>query len=558
LEVIRGDLGLIGVPDLFRAIADESRSGRLSLSRQVDEEAQSAIVYFREGDTYHARLIPSGTRLGTRVVSAGLVSNEDIEKALELQKGPDESRRLGQILIDSKLVRADQLEAIVRQQIEDTIFEVLRWDGGEFAFEPQAEIEEDVKIEISVENLIMEGARRFREWHHITRRVPTLEAVPKFSESDDDPVEVALTPEEWALVSRVDGRSTVLELGSECGFTDLEAARTVSGLVGAGLLVLALPVGTEYPSFDPEVEEALDELERALEEASRDRTSEGRAPVGLEQLVAASGKVYEAAKETSESVPESVEEQPAGDLEPVAEAEPVPSDEPVFDVSQEEPAVDALTDLSEESMQPEAEDEVPVVQEPTITRPEVSWPAAEVEVVAPEAAEVESVAPEPAESEGHPLQWDDVSTEGLPEPPPEDAGTRIISEETVTEYPSQEHTSVAGMFSDLHLANGQSVSEDDPGPAPETEEPVVTDAAGPVGPDGAEEEPVMPDASGFEVPSAARPVDPFVDTHALIREFTALGQEEQEDVEIKSSSAPRPPQKAEEGKRGLFGRRRRP
>ncbi|MGH2813455.1 MAG: DUF4388 domain-containing protein [Actinomycetota bacterium] len=548
MEVIRGDLGLIGVPDLFRAIADESRSGRLSLSRQVDEEAQSAIVYFREGDTYHARLIPSGTRLGTRVVSAGLVSNEDIEKALELQKEPDESRRLGQILIDSKLVRADQLEAIVRQQIEDTIFEVLRWDGGEFAFEPQAEIEEDVKIEISVENLIMEGARRFREWHHITRRVPTLEAVPKFSESDDDPVEVALTPEEWALVSRVDGRSTVLELGSECGFTDLEAARTVSGLVGAGLLVLALPVGTEYPSYDPEVEEALDELERALEEASRDRTSEGRAPVGLEQLVAASGKVYEAAEETSESVLESVEEQPAGDLQPSAEPAPVPGDEPVFEVSQEGPAVDALTELPEESMQPEAEVEVPVAHEPTITRPEVSWPAAEVELVPPDAAE----------SEGHPLQWDDVSTEGLPEPPPEDAGTRIISEETVIEYPSQEHTSVAGMFSDLHLANGQSVSEDDPGPAPETEEPAVTDAAEAAGSDGAEEEPVMPDASGFEVPSAARPVDPFVDTHALIREFTALGQEEEEDVEIKTSSAPRPPQKTEEGKRGLFGRRRRP
>ncbi|MCA1840025.1 MAG: DUF4388 domain-containing protein, partial [Actinobacteria bacterium] len=317
MPILEGDLSAVGVPELFRALADEARTGCLRLTRS---ETVSTI-FFRQGDAYHARIAGSGVRLGSRLVSAGAITEEQLQQALDRQKQEGGFRRLGRLLIDEKIIDHSKIEQIVKQQIEDTMFEILRWDGGAWRFEDDVTSDEDIGLQISVENLVMEGARRFREWHHITRKVPTLEAVPRFVENDAaGPIELALTPEEWAFVSAVDGSSSIADLAASCGFSDLEAARTVYGLMTAGLLDLDLPVGTHLPTDDPDLEAAFDELEKVLEEAASKDNSGSRT---LDEI--------------------SIEHEP--ETEPVAEVqipEPVvePEPEPVAEVQIPEPVVE--------------------------------------------------------------------------------------------------------------------------------------------------------------------------------------------------------------------------
>jgi uncharacterized protein DUF4388 len=305
---VEGNLASTGVPDIFRSVAEERLSGCLVLTRVNDTDAV-ARVWFRRGQAYHARFMGSGVQLGTRIVSAGFASHNDIEQALADQASMGGLRRLGEILIDKGLIEKVQLESIVRQQIEDTIFEILRWEGGSFFFEVGVTTDEDIGLEVSVENLVMEGARRFREWHQITRRVPSLESVPHLTKSSGEPVEVALTPEEWAFLSHIDGRSTVRTLASTCGFTDMEAARCVFGLITTGLLDLELPPGITLPdSFDPGLEAAFDELERALEEAAKGERVEAHEAYGvlseLDTLVTASAPAIPSAPAAAQVIEE--------------------------------------------------------------------------------------------------------------------------------------------------------------------------------------------------------------------------------------------------------------
>ena len=63
--------------------------------------------------------------------------------------------------------------------------------------------------------------------------------------------EVALGPNEWALLCKVDGTRSVTALATECGFTLFEAGQVVMRLVDAGLV----SVGGE-PAVVPEAEAA--------------------------------------------------------------------------------------------------------------------------------------------------------------------------------------------------------------------------------------------------------------------------------------------------------------
>lgn len=604
---VEGSLSRVGVPELFRAIAREGRTGSLTLTRSGAE----ARVFFRNGDAYHARSVGSGVQLGARLISAGAITNDDLNDALAIQKSEGGGRRLGQILVDQRLVSSEDLQRIVSQQIEDTIFEILRWDGGDFRFDQDVRTDEDIGLQVSVENLVMEGARRFREWHQITRRVPTLDAIPIFNENSAE-IDVALTPEEWAFVSRVDGKATIKELGVGCGFTDLEAGRTVFGLVTAGLLDIELPAGVELPLDDADLDEVFDELERALQEASIPREAEQGAQPTLEELV-----IGRAPAETLAPI---IEEVPVEQSFDIAEADgglPNLDEVPEIDHARRDPAFEADLALSSEvpSTQdrsttdawpkPVPEAAVPSGQEweelesdaqesqtiPTghdlvgppileaIAEPElpVSEQVAEPElpvfeqvaevIEEPPVDESETVAANGSHSETAPVSsesWGDLRVQAAVEHPEvepvaswldaqilEDARQReavevsaaVIVEEPVDVQDSQAMTgnSLARLFAELS--------------SPRSDQPVGAPEAAPV-PAAVEPEAANRESADGPTP---RPVDPSVDTTALLREFSGLGlKDEQASPDWGQMESPRrsAPADADKG-RGLFGKKKR-
>ena len=96
----------------------------------------------------------AGTAPATVVDANVAATLAEVRETGAIKEPPD----LQKILVEEGVVSADDLAAIVRQQIEDTIFEVLRWDGGHFVFESDVGSDEDVGLSVSVENLVMEGA----------------------------------------------------------------------------------------------------------------------------------------------------------------------------------------------------------------------------------------------------------------------------------------------------------------------------------------------------------------------------------------------------------------
>jgi len=236
---LRGNLKDFSLPDVFQLVTFSKKTGVLRIKRADGSEGS---VWFRDGDVFFAQSNWHGEPLGERLVHASRITPSALQKALEVHKSePEGGRRLGQILVDEGYITDKVLEAFVKEQIQDTIFDLMRWDEGDFDFEVLPDVvDEDIGLSVSIENIVMEGSRRLEEWTRIKKKIPSMEIVFKMATAPGEGTfEISLKPIEWNLLLLVDGTRTVSELAAETNRTDFEVARIMYGLFSAGLLEVA-------------------------------------------------------------------------------------------------------------------------------------------------------------------------------------------------------------------------------------------------------------------------------------------------------------------------------
>jgi tetratricopeptide (TPR) repeat protein len=171
------------------------------------------------------------------MIRSGKLTQRELDGALEHQRR-DPSRRLAEILLEMGSVGESELERQLKFQMEETIYEVMNWDESYFRFEERAEIAQHrLLARVRVESLLMEGARRIDEWTRLESKIPSSESVPLLSsvkEGDTQPLE--LRPDEWEVLSEIDGERDVAALAADLGRSTFEVAKIIYGLVSSGVV----------------------------------------------------------------------------------------------------------------------------------------------------------------------------------------------------------------------------------------------------------------------------------------------------------------------------------
>ncbi|MEA2478008.1 MAG: hypothetical protein QOC87_2207, partial [Actinomycetota bacterium] len=229
-----GTLDDFTLPEIFRLLSQTGRTGRLDVARS----AGSGAVFFRDGDVYYAQSSLSTERLGRHLIRARAITEGQLRRALD--EHASSGRRVGDILRDHGVLTEEQLQAAIRSQIEDAAFDLLRWEAGEFSWVGGAATEVEVPIAVSVENLIMEAARRIDEMEVIRRRIPSGDAVLAMSPTPPEgALEINIAPDEWRVLVTVDGSRSVDEIAAALHFEEFELLKILYGLISAGLIELA-------------------------------------------------------------------------------------------------------------------------------------------------------------------------------------------------------------------------------------------------------------------------------------------------------------------------------
>ncbi|HEY8022855.1 MAG TPA: DUF4388 domain-containing protein, partial [Thermoanaerobaculia bacterium] len=165
---ISGSLKDVSVADVMQFVHLGRRTGTLMLSRGDDR----AMIGFHVGRLVSAQA-PQTPKLGDLLVSSGTIQRDVLVRAIEDQGREPERRSLGQILIGSGAIVAEDLRSVIGRQIEQAVAEVMVWDTGtfEFAIDDLRPIDDialypsDVlpESDINTQMVLLEAARIFDE-----------------------------------------------------------------------------------------------------------------------------------------------------------------------------------------------------------------------------------------------------------------------------------------------------------------------------------------------------------------------------------------------------------
>jgi len=120
---------------------------------------------------------------------------------------------------------------------EHAVYEMATWSRGYFTFKPDEACSETT-INASNATLMMEAARRLDEWRVLARKVPSLDMVPFFPRRDAGQDQVTLSPQEWVLVTRIDGNQSIEEIAGHLEWGAFEVSKLLFGLITSGLVAL--------------------------------------------------------------------------------------------------------------------------------------------------------------------------------------------------------------------------------------------------------------------------------------------------------------------------------
>jgi hypothetical protein len=159
-----------------------------------------------------------------------LVSVSGKTGVFEIQ-GEHEAGRI--FLRDGQIVDA----TVGRLRGDSAVYEMAIWSQGSFVFRPGEETER-VTVHISNANLMMEAARRLDEWRVLSRKIPSLDLVPYFATRDQGVDQVTLSPQEWILVTRIDGEHSIEEIADQLKWAPFDVSKLLFGMVTTGLVAL--------------------------------------------------------------------------------------------------------------------------------------------------------------------------------------------------------------------------------------------------------------------------------------------------------------------------------
>ena len=208
------------------------------------------MIYFKEGRMIYASRDSQASGLPIMLLRAGKISEEE-SRTIQARSDINSDKELGLLLVNAGYVSQRDILFSIRKHILDIVYPLFTWEEGLFRFEPnQLPGTERITTPIELENVILEGSRRMREWEMLQDEIPDLDVSLKFAKRPDTNLrKISLSPEEWRVISYIDPRNSLRQIAQQTGLSDFEMRKIVYGLLSAGLVELVIPVGKRKPEL---------------------------------------------------------------------------------------------------------------------------------------------------------------------------------------------------------------------------------------------------------------------------------------------------------------------
>ena len=270
---VTGNLRTMPFPDLMQWISASRKTGTLVIKGQ----RYTKKILFQKGLVSAVTSNNPREHLGYYLVGWGILTEDEIEHLLDRQK--ELNVMLGELLVQTNRLTREQVDHLVRIKTEETVYDLMLWQEGEFFFLDDAQPRRDFKeLQLPVDHFILEGARQVDERRRIAAVIADSGSIPRAIQPID---ESRLTPSGTAVLREIDGVKSIEEIALACRMPEFPVLSFIFQGVSNGVFEL-LP-----PTLPPK------RIPGFLRSTWRDRLQEAESSLALGDALEAYRKVVE-------------------------------------------------------------------------------------------------------------------------------------------------------------------------------------------------------------------------------------------------------------------------
>jgi hypothetical protein len=237
---LKGNLKDFSTTQLLNLIHLARKTGALTI--QVPSGVTT--LFFREGKLVYTTMSGRDGHLASVLARAGKLSEEHA-KIIRARAGTQSDKELGMLLISAGQVTQPDIVSSIRADILDTVYGLFTWTDGLFHFEPnQLPSDDAITVSINLENIILEGSRRVKEWERLQDELPDLGVALRFTDRPQAQLRnINLSVDEWRVISYINPRNSIKQIAQRIGMDDFQIRKIIYGLLQAGLVEVLEPEG---------------------------------------------------------------------------------------------------------------------------------------------------------------------------------------------------------------------------------------------------------------------------------------------------------------------------
>ena len=241
---LKGNLRDFTITQLLNLINLARKTGTLI----VEGANETALVSFRDGKLAFAEMRQEDNSLATILYKANRFSLAQY-RTLKARAANMGDKELGLLLINAGYLTREDVIQTLRNHFVSVVNRLFTWVEGFFQFQNDALPPDDkIVTRIDLENIIIEGSRRLREWEQLQDEIPNLDMALRFTDRPGANLsKVNLSIQEWKVVSYINPKNSIRQIARAAQMNDLEIRRIVYGLLQAGLVGLMRPENAPLP-----------------------------------------------------------------------------------------------------------------------------------------------------------------------------------------------------------------------------------------------------------------------------------------------------------------------
>jgi CheY-like chemotaxis protein len=215
------------ITEMLQLIRQHKKNGAMIVDVNTAYGDLQKTVYFRNGLVI--AVDSGGDDLGAVLLEENLITRQDLDEAIGLQKAKYPDKRVEQILLGTKKVDASKVVKAIKIQIDRTITALLQEKSAKVSFEPDAILKvQGLSNGVDIQSIMLTASVKVDELGLVSQRISSTSLVPKRTKRGDEEMkEISLKLDEWKVFLAIDGKTDIKMLGLKLKMDEVQIMKSI-------------------------------------------------------------------------------------------------------------------------------------------------------------------------------------------------------------------------------------------------------------------------------------------------------------------------------------------